>query len=85
MRFFETSAKDDTNVSKAFHAIVKDIVERHAALPAAAPRAASGDDPAVVSGAFRSHFDGFVYVCLLALGVMIKPISDSVTTAHMLT
>lgn len=31
MKFFETSAKDDTNVSKAFHAIIKDIVERQVA------------------------------------------------------
>lgn len=36
MEFFETSAKEGTNISKAFHSIARDIVERMAAAPAGA-------------------------------------------------
>jgi Ras-related protein Rab-5C len=46
--FWETSAKDGTNVSKAFNAIAKDIVERMLLGPPAVPHEAPAapSDPA---------------------------------------
>ena len=51
MKFFETSAKNDTNVSKAFHAIIKDIVERQVAQGAGAPGSGSNKSSTGASGA----------------------------------
>ena len=44
MKFFETSAKNDTNVSKAFNALIKDIVQRMIAAGVAPGKAAGAGD-----------------------------------------